>query len=284
MKFACLGWVESDVWDAKSKREQDAIIEECLAYAEELLRNERWLDAGAALQGTPTAKTLRWKSGKVMVTDGPFAETREQLGGIGVLEARDMDHAVALDVQTPRRPSRFSLRDSTNRRGALNRQAAAAAKVRDAEGVPSNAAEDAMKFASLGYIDGQWWNANEQGDMDAMLKECIAFDEVRHKDGQWLSGVALQGIQTAKTLRSKAGNVVVLDGPFTETKEWLGGIVVLALKDLNHAVDVLSNHPALRFGVAIEIRPIDEETTVRWEARRDRYKQGAASGGEATIA
>ena len=284
MKFACLGWVESDVWDAKSKREQDAIIEECLAYAEELLRNGRWLDAGAALQGTPTAKTLRWKSGKAMVTDGPFAETREQLGGIGVLEARDMDHAVALMSKHPgvRHGFPFEIRPIDEE--ALNRQAAAAAEVRDAEGVPSNAAEDATKFACLGYIDAQWWNASEQGDMDAMLKECIAFDEARHKDGQWLSGVALQGIQTAKTLRSRAGNVVVLDGPFAESKEWLGGIVVLALKDLNHAVDLLSNHPALRFGVAIEIRPIDEETTARWEARRDRSKQGGASGGEATIA
>ena len=56
------------------KREQDAIVEECFAYDEELFRTGR-VDAGAVLQGTPTAKTLRWKSGKVMVTDGPFAET-----------------------------------------------------------------------------------------------------------------------------------------------------------------------------------------------------------------
>ena len=97
--------------------------------------------------------------------------------------------------------------------------------------------------------------------MGAMLKECIAFDEARHKAGQWQSGIALQSIQTAKTLRSKGGNVVVLDGPFAETKEWLGGVVVLALKDKKHAVDLLSNHPALRYGVAIEIRPIDEEIT-----------------------
>ena len=82
------------------KREQDAIIEECFAYDEELFRTGR-VDAGAVLQGTPTAKTLRWKSGKVMVTDGPFAETREQLGGISVLEARDMDHAVALMSKHP---------------------------------------------------------------------------------------------------------------------------------------------------------------------------------------
>jgi hypothetical protein len=205
MKFACLGYVESDSWDAKSKREQDAIIEECFAYDEELFRTGR-VDAGAALQGIPTAKTLRWKSGKVMVTDGPFAETREQLGGIGVLEARDMDHAVALMSKHPGVRHGFPFEIRPIEEEALNRQAAAAAKVRDAEGVPPNAAEDATKFACLGYIDAQWWNASEQGDMDAMLKECIAFDEARHKDGQWLSGVALQGIQTAKTALKSARN------------------------------------------------------------------------------
>jgi hypothetical protein len=75
MRFACLGYVESGAWDAKSQGERDRIIEECFAYDETLLWNVHWLDVGAALQGTPTAKTLRWKSGKVGVTDGPFAET-----------------------------------------------------------------------------------------------------------------------------------------------------------------------------------------------------------------
>ena len=114
MKFACLGYLDSDVWDAKSKREQDAVVEECFAYAEELRRSGQWLDGGAALQGTPTAKTLRWKNGKVMVTDGPFAEAKEALGGIGVLEARGHGPCRRAHGQAPRRPSWFSLRDSTD--------------------------------------------------------------------------------------------------------------------------------------------------------------------------
>jgi len=102
------------------------------------------------------------------------------------------------------------------------------------------------------------------------LQRCSAFDEERVKSGQWQSGVALQGARTARTLRAKAGRIVVTDGPFAETKEYLGGVVVLALKDLNDAVASLSRHPALPFGVAIEIRPIDEETTRRWEAKQGR--------------
>ena len=73
-------------------------------------------------------------------------------------------------------------------------------------------------------------------------------------------------------MRAKAGTVVITDGPFAETKEHLGGLVVLAFKDLNGAVSTLSKHPALRFGVSIEIRPIDAEINKRWEAKQGRVK------------
>jgi hypothetical protein len=79
---------------------------------------------------------------------------------------------------------------------------------------------------------------------------------------------------TLKTFPAKAGKVVVTDGPFTETKEYLAGVVVLRLKDLKDAVALLSKQPALLFGVAIEIRPIDEETSRRWKARPGRRQTG----------
>ena len=85
----------------------------------------------------------------------------------------------------------------------------------------------------------------------------------------------LEGVETAKTLRAKGGKVVVTDGPFAETKEQLGGVVVLGLTDMNHAVELLSHHPALRFGVTIEVRPIDEELNERWEARQNPVKNNA---------
>src|SRR5262245_42609841 len=101
MKFICLGYGEEKSWNAMSAREREAVIEECFRYDDELLKNGHWLDGGQSLQGSLTAKTLRWESGQVVVTDGPFAETKEQLGGIGVLEARDMDQAVELVSKHP---------------------------------------------------------------------------------------------------------------------------------------------------------------------------------------
>src|SRR5262249_15307725 len=75
--------------------------EDCFTDESKLLNDRHWIDDGAALRPSPTAKTLRWQKGAVVVTDGPFTETKEQLGGIGVLEARDMNHAVELMSKHP---------------------------------------------------------------------------------------------------------------------------------------------------------------------------------------
>ena len=79
-------------WNAMSKSEQDAMMQECFAY-DDVLRKNRHFVGGEALQSVRATKTLRWHGGKVMVTDGPFAETKEQLGGLLVLEAKDMNEA-----------------------------------------------------------------------------------------------------------------------------------------------------------------------------------------------
>src|SRR5262249_3754277 len=73
MKFICLGYVDEERWNAMSKVEQESMIEECFAYDIALRRNGHRVDAGEALQSIQTAKTLRSRAGKVLVTDGPFA-------------------------------------------------------------------------------------------------------------------------------------------------------------------------------------------------------------------
>jgi hypothetical protein len=269
MKFAFLGYGLEKNWDAMSKSEQDAMFEDCFSYDSKLLKEGHLIDDGAALQPSRTAKTLRWQNGAVVVTDGPYAETKEQLGGIGVLEASDIVHAVELMSRHPglHYGATFEIRPIDEE--SHKRQATSIAALHTS--APA-ADSQALKFASLGYINENGWGSISKDERDAMLERCIAFDEARVKSGQWLSGVALQSPRTAKTLRAKAGQVIVTDGPFAETKEYLGGVVVLALKDSNAAVASLSKHPALRFGVAIEIRPIDEETSRRWEASQGRVK------------
>jgi hypothetical protein len=264
MKFAMLGYHVENNWTAMSKSEQDAMIEACFGYDKVLAKAGHMIDGGAALQAGRTAKTLRWQNGAVTVTDGPFAETKEQLGGIGMLEAEDMTHAVELIAKHPglHYGSTFEIRP-IDAESLERKERSLAASGASAPPVDPQRAQ----FASLGYINGQGWGSRSESERDEMMRACIAFDAARITSGEWLSGVALEGVHTAKTLRARAGRVVVTDGPFAETKEHLGGIVVLALKDLKDGISTLSRHPALRFGVAIEVRPMNEEIHRIWKER-----------------
>ena len=101
MRFICLGYADEKAWENMSEREQSAMMEECLAFDEVLQKSGHGFNLGEALQSARTAKTLRWKNGKLMVTDGPFAETKEVLGGFFVFEADDMEQAVQLMAKHP---------------------------------------------------------------------------------------------------------------------------------------------------------------------------------------
>lgn len=100
MKFICLGYLDVDAWDKLSDKQRAAVVEECLAYDDELRRGGHFL-GGEALQGPANGVTLRLGEGQTMVTDGPYAETREQLGGILFLEANDLNHAIQLMSKHP---------------------------------------------------------------------------------------------------------------------------------------------------------------------------------------
>ena len=100
MKYICLGYYDKGKFDAMSETERNAMFDTCFDYDDHLRVNGHW-GGGEALQGSETALTLSWKNGKVAMTDGPYAETKEQLGGILIVEARDMNHAVQLMTQHP---------------------------------------------------------------------------------------------------------------------------------------------------------------------------------------
>ena len=100
MKFICFGFIQPGKFEGMTESERNAMLDECFAY-DDKLRAGGHLAAGQALQPPATAKTLQWKNGKVATTDGPYAETKEQVGGILVLEARDLEHAIELISRHP---------------------------------------------------------------------------------------------------------------------------------------------------------------------------------------
>jgi hypothetical protein len=100
MRYLCMVCYEQQTLDDLSKTEFDALVAESLTYDDELRKRGHYLYSGA-LQSVHTATTIRTQSGKVQFTDGPFAETKEQLGGFIVIEARDLDEALGLASKIP---------------------------------------------------------------------------------------------------------------------------------------------------------------------------------------
>ena len=100
MRFICFGYLDVKNWEAKTESERNVMIDACFAYDEVLKKNGHWA-GGEGLQGPDSAAMLRYQNGKVTVTDGPYAETKEILGGLLTLEARDLNEAIGLLSKHP---------------------------------------------------------------------------------------------------------------------------------------------------------------------------------------
>lgn len=111
-----------------------------------------------------------------------------------------------------------------------------------------------MKYICLGYIDLKEYGTRPEEEQLALMDECFDYDDVLRANGHFTGGHALQPSDTAVTLRWKDGKATVTDGPYAETKEQLGGILILEARDLNHAIDIMSKHPGVKAG-PFEIRP-----------------------------
>ena len=104
MKYLALVYYNEKIMEAMSQQEWDALNQECMACVAGLTDGGHYI-TGAPLLPTNTATTVRVRDGKMSVTDGPFAETREQLAGFYMLEARDLNEAIALATKIP--PARY---------------------------------------------------------------------------------------------------------------------------------------------------------------------------------
>ncbi|HEY5565468.1 MAG TPA: YciI family protein, partial [Rhodothermia bacterium] len=100
-----------------------------------------------------------------------------------------------------------------------------------------------MKYICLAYADPKKWGTMSESERNAFVDECFTYDDVLRKNGHFAGGDALQGVENATTLHFQNGKVSVTDGPYAETKEQLGGILILEAKDLNHAIQLMSKHP-----------------------------------------
>lgn len=134
-----------------------------------------------------------------------------------------------------------------------------------------------MKYICLGYIEDKYFGQLTEKEQLNFMDACFAYDEELQRRGHWIGGEALQPVSNATTVRFRNGKPQVTDGPFAETKEFLGGIMILEAHDLNEAIQLMSEHPSLKMGGTFEIRPSADLSAFMADSKRRRAAVGSES-------
>ena len=129
-----------------------------------------------------------------------------------------------------------------------------------------------MNYICMGCMEAGKFETMSESERNAFVDECFAYDDVLRKNGHFAGGEALQPASSAVTLRVQGGKVMVTDGPYAETKEQIGGILILEANDLNQAIQLMSKHPGVRGG-PFEIRPAADLTEMIRASERRRAKK-----------
>lgn len=114
-----------------------------------------------------------------------------------------------------------------------------------------------MKYLCLVYVEEMVLNAFPSNKRRSISEEAMSYCEKLQKAGQLLAASPLHPVETATTVRVRAGKTSTTDGPFAETKEQLGGFLMIDVPDLNDAIRIAAQFPAAKFG-SIEVRPMKE--------------------------
>jgi len=118
-----------------------------------------------------------------------------------------------------------------------------------------------MKYLCLAYYDYKKFEATPKEELRAIVSQCPAHDTELRASGHLLVQASLGEVAATTTIRPKGGTPTVTDGPFTETKEQVGGFFMIEARDLNEAIRIASKHPAAHLGEqlswAVEVRPIE---------------------------
>ena len=133
-----------------------------------------------------------------------------------------------------------------------------------------------MKYICLGYLEPGKFAGMTEDDRHAMLDECFAYNDHLRANGHVVAEVPLQPPETAVTLCLKNGKVTTTDGPYAETKEQLAGLLILEARDLNHAIQLISQHPGMTLGTN-EIRPVADLSEIIKESERGRLRKRVGS-------
>jgi hypothetical protein len=110
------------------------------------------------------------------------------------------------------------------------------------------------------FYDEKKHDAMSESELQTLIAESLAYDDLLRKLGHFVAAQALESVHAATSVRLRDGKVALTDGPFAETKEQIGGFVLIEAKNLDEAVQLASKIPPIRLG-GVEVRPIKELTS-----------------------
>jgi hypothetical protein len=133
-----------------------------------------------------------------------------------------------------------------------------------------------MKYICLGYIEPGKFEGMTEDERNTVFDDCFEYNDHLRANGHLVAEVPLQPPETAVTLSGKNGKVATTDGPYAETKEQVGGIQILEARDLNHAIQLVSQLPGFKYGLGpVEIRPLADLTEIVKQSEQRRRKNTA---------
>ena len=127
--------------------------------------------------------------------------------------------------------------------------------------------EELMKFICLGYMDEKKWQQQSESERNAFVDRCLSYDDELRAKGHYAGGEGLEN--TAATVRIRDGKAIVTDGPFIETKEHLGGILILEARNMAQAIELMSKHPGVS-AAGFEIRQVADMSGMIKESEKRR--------------
>jgi hypothetical protein len=248
MRYMLLIYGAENSWTEDERR---ACMIESMGICDELAAQGKYLGS-SPLQSVTTAASVRVRDGRTLVTDGPFAETTEQLGGYYMLDLADLDEAIAVAARVP--PAA---------KGTVEiRPLIAMDGLPQDRPLPTVAdGESRTPFLLLCYDDEAAWEAaGPEALAEARADTTLA--RRLSDEGRYLSASPLHPAATATCVRVRGGRRVITDGPFAETHEVLGGYYLILAEDRAAAIRLAAQHPGARVGT-VEVRPLFDMSGLR---------------------
>ncbi|MEW4570294.1 YciI family protein [Tautonia sp. JC769] len=251
MKYILLMYGDEGLW---TDREREACMVDSMAICERLKAEGKYV-ASSPLESVSTAATVRVRDGQVLVVDGPFAETTEQLGGYYILELANLDEAIAIaGTLPPATKGTVEIRPLRPLEG-----------LPPSRGLPEGAGDrrgSTRPYMLLCYDDPEAWRAAGPEAHNAAMAEAAGLARHLSDAGQYVSASPLHPTEVATSVRVRSGNRVITDGPFAETNEVLGGYYVILAGSRDDALGIAARHPGARVG-AVEVRPLFDVSGLR---------------------